>query len=62
MDLAGFSPERLAEKLGISAHYVRNLRNGHRTLERNPELRKQIAKVLDIPVRWLEATDDEQVA
>lgn len=58
MNVAGASPVKLAEKVGISDDYMRNIRSGYRTLKRNPELRKAIADALGIPVRWIEHHDE----
>ncbi len=59
MNVAGCSPVKLAERVGISDDYMRNIRSGYRTLKRNPELRRAIADALGVPVHWIEHHDDK---
>lgn len=56
------SPAVLAERVGVSPHYISNILNGHRRLKRNPELRRKIAAALDRPLDWIEAERPDEVA
>lgn len=62
MDKAGFSTKRLAEESGLSLQYVCDLTSGHRNLKRNPELRRKLAAILDVPVHWIERQRTDEVA
>lgn len=57
MNLAGVTPRRLADEVGVSLQYVGDLRTGRRTLKRNPELRRRIADALSVPVHWIERSE-----
>jgi transcriptional regulator with XRE-family HTH domain len=57
MDLAGFSAQQLASRVGMSPDYILNIRNGHRRLKRNPVLRRRLADELGVPVRWIESEE-----
>jgi transcriptional regulator with XRE-family HTH domain len=54
MDKAGVSRQRLAAEVGVSLQYVCDITAGRRTLKRNPDLRKRIADVCDVPTHWIE--------
>ncbi len=54
MEGAGYTSARLAAEAGISRTYLADVMSGRRTLKRNPELRHSIAKILDVPFRWIE--------
>ena len=54
MDKSGVTPTRLATETGKSLTYICDILAGRRTLKRNPELRRQIANVCDVPVHWIE--------
>jgi transcriptional regulator with XRE-family HTH domain len=54
MDVSGVTPKQLADELSISLTYVGDLRSGRRSLKRNPELRRRIAKALNVPIHWIE--------
>lgn len=41
----------------VSHDYVVNIVNGHRRLKRNPVLRHEIARALDVPVHWIEVQE-----
>lgn len=60
MDKNNVTRRRLADELGVSIQYVCDITAGRRTLKRNPELRKRIAEVCDVPTHWIE--HQEQVA
>lgn len=59
MDMSGVTPKRLADETGKSLTYICDITAGRRTLKRNPELRRAIAKVCDVPVHWIEHRDGE---
>lgn len=58
MDKAGVSRRHLATETNLSLQYVCDITAGRRTLKRNPELRKRIAAVLDVPQHWIEHHDE----
>ena len=62
MELSGVTPKRLADELQMSLTYVGDLTSGRRTLKRNPELRIRIAKVLNVPIHWIERASTETAA
>lgn len=53
MEKAGMSPRRLADELGLSLQYVCDIQKGRRTLKRRPDLVKEIAERLDVPIHWI---------
>lgn len=55
LDGAGVTPQQLAKGVDISIQYACDIVAGRRTLKRNPELRKKIAKFANVPVDWIEA-------
>lgn len=59
MERAPITPKRLAEELDLSLTYTCDIIKGRRTLKRNPELRRRIARVLDVPQHWIEHHDAE---
>lgn len=61
MGTAPMTAKQLADKTGMSLTYICDITAGRRTLKRNPELRKRIAKELGVPQHWIEH-HDEQVA
>lgn len=54
MSLAPMTPKQLADATGMSLTYVCDITAGRRTLKRNPDLRKRIAKALNVPQHWIE--------
>lgn len=62
MDKAGVTRRRLADELGMSLQYVCDITAGRRTLKRNPDLRRRIAGVCDVPTHWIEHHDEQVVA
>ena len=60
MEKSGVTQKQLAESIGKSKQYVSDLTTGHRTLKRNPALRKAIASALDVPVHWIERPAPEK--
>lgn len=66
LDGAGMTPKMLREALAkngvdISLQYICDLLSGHRTLKRNPTLRKDIAKAIGVPVDWIEVPRPESM-
>lgn len=62
MDRAPMTTKQLTEELHrrgveVSHDYVVNIVNGHRRLKRNPVLRHEIARALDVPVHWIEVQE-----
>lgn len=57
MDKAGMTPKQLADDLGLSLQYVCDIRNGRRKLKRRPDLVKQIAEKIDVPIHWIAARE-----
>ena len=57
MDKSAVTPKQLADSLGLSLQYVCDITAGRRTLKRNPELRRRMAKALDVPTHWIEHQD-----
>lgn len=62
MDLSGVTQKQLAEDIGKSKQYVSDMVSGHRTLKRNPALRKLIAEKLNVPTHWIEHSDPKATA
>lgn len=54
MDMAPMTPKQLADKVGISLTYMCDITAGRRTLKRNPEMRRNLAKALNVPQHWIE--------
>lgn len=55
MDKSGVTTKQLADAIDKSLSYTARIVNGNRRLKRNPVLRHEIAKALDVPVHWIEA-------
>ena len=55
------TPAVLAERVGKSPDYIRNIVAGHRRLKRNPTLRHDIAVALGVPRDWIEVERPEPV-
>jgi transcriptional regulator with XRE-family HTH domain len=53
MEKAGMSPKQLADELGLSLQYVCDIQKGRRKLKRRPDLVKEIAEKLDVPIHWI---------
>lgn len=54
MDRAGITTTQLAREIGKSVSYTARIVNGSRRLKRNPVLRHDIARALDVPAHWIE--------
>lgn len=59
MAKAPITAKELADEVGVSLTYICDIISGRRTLKRNPELRKAIAKACGCPQHWIEHYDGE---
>lgn len=69
LDKAGMTQTQLVEKLNergvqITLSYLGRIVSGSRRLKRNPVLRAELARALDVPLHWIEAErpDPERLA
>lgn len=62
MDLSNITAKQLAEAAGISLTYTCDIIAGRRTLKRNPALRRNLAKAMNVPVHWIEHHDEAVAA
>lgn len=69
MDRAAITQTQIVEALEkrgvhITLSYVSRIVSGERRLKRNPVLRAELARALDVPTHWIEAErpDPERLA
>lgn len=69
LDMAGMTQTQLVEELGrrgvpITLSYLGRILAGSRRLKRNPVLRTELARALNVPIHWIEVErpDPERVA